>query len=59
MGRPKLPKSELKRKVTITPHPKVLAWVDNHVGLGKPFKDRTHAFETAVVRMMEQADSKK
>jgi hypothetical protein len=54
MGRPKLPPGQRKQKVTITPDPAVLAFIDERIGLGKPFKDRTHAFEFAVARLMEE-----
>jgi hypothetical protein len=56
MGRPKLPPARRKKKVTITPAPEVLAFVDAHVGLGKPYKDRTHAFEQAVYLLMQKAE---
>lgn len=55
MGRPKVPASQKKRKVTITPAPEVLDYIDANVGLGKPFKDRTHAFEYAVAKLMQDA----
>lgn len=55
VGRPKLPAERKKKKVTITPDPAVLAFIDARTGLGKPFKDRTHAFEYAVARLMEKA----
>jgi len=52
MGRPKLPPARRKKKVTITPDPEVLAFIDARVGLGKPYKDRTHGFEQAVSCLM-------
>ena len=58
MARPKLPPNRRKKKVTITPDPAVLEFVDEHVGLGKPFKNRTHAFEQAVARMMDDPEFK-
>ena len=57
MGRPKLPANRKKRKVTITPAPEVLDYIDARIGLGKPFKDRTHAFESAVAFLMKQDKS--
>lgn len=54
MGRPKLPPERRKRKITITPAPEVLDFIDARIGLGKPFKDRTHAFEYAVAKLMEE-----
>lgn len=40
--------------MTITPAPEVLAFLDTRIGLGKPFKDRTHAFESAVACLMRE-----
>jgi hypothetical protein len=46
---------ERKRgKVSISPDPVVVDWIDARTGLGKPFKDRTHAFEQGIARMMEE-----
>ncbi len=54
MGRPKLPANRRKKKISITPAPEVLAYVDARIGLGKPYKDRTHAFEAAVACLMQK-----
>lgn len=53
MGRPKLPAAERRKKVTITPDRAVLDYIDARVGLGKPFKNRTHGFEQAVALLMK------
>lgn len=53
MERPKLPPGRRKQKITITPAPR-LEFIDARIGLGKPFKDRTHAFEYAVAKLMEE-----
>ena len=55
MGRPKLPAVKRKKKVTITPAPEVLAFLDARIGLGKLYKDRTHAFEQAVACLMKHS----
>jgi hypothetical protein len=55
MGRPKLPAAKRKRKVTITPLPEVLDFLDARIGLGKPYKNRTHAFEQAVACLMKHS----
>lgn len=55
MGRPKLPPARRKKKVTITPAPEVLEYLDERIGLGKPYKDRTHAFEQAVACLMKHS----
>lgn len=59
MGRPKLPANERKKKVTITPAPEVLDFLDARIGLGKLYKDRTHAFEQAVACLMQNEKHKK
>ena len=59
MGRPKLPVERRKKKVTITPAPEVLDFIDARIGLGKPYKDRTHAFEQAVACLMASEKPRK
>ncbi|MES2155838.1 MAG: hypothetical protein V4510_11950 [bacterium] len=58
MGRPRMPANRRRKKVTITPDPRVVAFVDERIGLGKPYKNRTHAFEQAVACLMSN-DAKK
>lgn len=57
VGRPKLASDERKQKITITPDPAVVAFIDERVGLGKPFKNRTHGFEFAVAQLMKQEEA--
>ena len=59
MGRPKLPANQKRPEVKIYPNPSLLAWVDAHVGTGKQFFNRTHAFEFAVSRLMESDKEEK
>lgn len=54
MVRPKLPPDRKKQKVTITPAREVLEFIDARIGVGKKFKDRTHGFEYAVGRLIEE-----
>lgn len=49
-----MPENRKKTKVTITPAPEVLQFVKDRIGLGKPYKDVTHAFEQAVACLMEK-----
>ena len=55
MPRPSLEPSELRQKISISPDPRVLAWADANVGLGKRFRNRTHAFEYAVFQLMARS----
>ncbi len=53
MGRPKIPAARRKMKVTITPSREVLEFLDDRIGLGKLYSNRTHAFEQAVACLMK------
>jgi Arc/MetJ-type ribon-helix-helix transcriptional regulator len=50
----RLPKGKKREKISISPDPTVLAWVDANVGLGKRFASRTHAVEFALARLMQE-----
>ncbi len=44
-----------KSRVSVTVDPKLLAWVKARVGPGKPFGTVSHAFESGIVRLMQDA----
>ena len=37
-----------KMRIGISPDPTLLEWVDQHIGPGKRFATRTHAFEAGI-----------
>jgi hypothetical protein len=49
----RVPKGKKRDKISISPDPAVLEWIDANTGLGKRFISRTHAFEFAVAKLME------
>jgi hypothetical protein len=58
MARPRVASEERREKVSISPDRRVLDWIDLRVGMGRPFASRTHAFEYAVVQLMEAEGEK-
>lgn len=44
-----------KVRIGISPDPELLDWVDRHIGPGKRFATRTHAFEAGITCLVEQA----
>jgi hypothetical protein len=47
-----------KVRIGISPDPTLLEWVDQQTGPGKRFATRTHAFETGIATLVEQANGK-
>ena len=43
-----------KVRIGISPDPLLLSWLDTHVGPGKRFATRTHAFEAGIACLAEQ-----
>lgn len=54
VGRPPLPKEQLRLKRSIRLAPDIAAWVDERVA-SRRFKDDTHALEWCVAFLMENA----
>ena len=44
-----------KVRIGISPDPDLLEWVDRHIGPGKRFATRTHAFEAGITCLVEQS----
>jgi hypothetical protein len=53
MGRP-IKFGGRRPKITINPGQAILDWVDQNSGEGKRFYNRTHVFEFAVAKLMEE-----
>lgn len=50
----RVPASERREKISISPDPRVLSWIDARVGLGLTWASRTHAFEWCVAQQMDR-----
>ena len=46
-----------KVRIGISPDPELLGWLDQHVGPGKRFATRTHAFEAGIVCLAKNMDA--
>ena len=54
MGRPKLDAESRRVGVKVFVSPAMLDWIDRNSGEGKRFYNRTHAFEFAVAKIMQE-----
>jgi hypothetical protein len=45
-----------KVRIGISPDPTLLEWVDQHIGPGKRFATRTHAFEAGISCLVQQVE---
>lgn len=45
-----------KVRIGISPDPTLLEWVDQHIGPGKKFASRTHAFEAGITCLAEEVE---
>lgn len=53
MARPRKPKDEKKIAMHLRLDPGLYAWLQENVGVGKPFATMTHAIETGLVRLRD------